>query len=412
MSDSRQNMNIRNSERRRDSRSRSPRRHKSQSYRSRSPANNHRDTIASSSHFSNPALLRKLPRELRDMVYGHLFDSTRLTFGHRQINFQYRKILPSRNALAILRVCRQLNEEAGEIWLRRVLFDFEDTMTLLDKFSQLPIANLKQIRHIRIRMMGDEPSLPDSINDEHQWRGLQVLEGLQLDRLTVVPSWGTKYNGCEDIKRFMISSFPCKELVYFTPRSVFHETDQTTSAEASMLLTERINDMANDLQSRGDFGTGLTMTILQSSEPGSKSTGTVFKDSAVEVLTETAISRDPAPAKMIACGKALKPNVEILVIFKPAATTSTLPDASIEGVWKTVDEKKVRKTWRDDYRDEYIRDAQEQQPDMENITTGELFPWPYDMRKRYTIIDQYKNVDDIIWPGKNHDQAWEGVLDN
>ncbi|KAJ8069581.1 hypothetical protein OCU04_000020 [Sclerotinia nivalis] len=380
MSDSRQNMNIRNSERRRDSRSRSPRRHQSQSYRS--PANNHRDIIASSSHFSEPALLRTTKRVARPSVLA--------------------SVLPSRNALAILLVCRQLNQEAGELWLRRVLFDFEDTMTLLDKFSQLPNANLKQIRHVRIRMMGDEPSPPESINDEHQWRGLQVLEGLQLDRLTVVPSWGTKYNGCEDIKRFMVSSFPCKELFYFTPRSVFHETDQTTSAEASTLLTRRINNMADDLKSRGDFGTGLTMTIIQSSEPDSKHTGTVFKDSAIEVLAETAITRDPAPAKMIACGKALKPNVETLVIFKPAATTSTLPDASIEGVWKTVDDKTVRKTWRDDYRDEYIRDAQ-QQPDMENITTGELFPWPHDMRKGYTIIDQYNNVIDIIWPGKNHD---------
>ncbi|EDN98076.1 predicted protein [Sclerotinia sclerotiorum 1980 UF-70] len=285
-------------------------------------------------------------------------------------------------------------------------------MTLMDKFSQLPMVSLKQIRNVRIRMMGDEPSPPDSINDEHQWRGLQVLEGLQLDRLTVVPSWGTKYNGCEDIKRFMVSSFPCKELFYFTPTSVFHETDQTTSAEASTLLTQRINDMANDLKSRGEFGTRLTMTILQSSKPDSHYTGTSFKDSAIEVLAETAILPDPAPTKMIACGKSLKPNVETLVIFKPAATTSTLPDASIEGVWKTVDDKKVRKTWRDDYRDEYIRGAQEQSPDMENITTGELFPWPYDMRKGYTIIDRYDNVDDIIWPGKNHDQAWEGVLDN
>ncbi|CAD6440517.1 6208e4d2-1d28-40e6-bcad-cbdd176db681 [Sclerotinia trifoliorum] len=412
MSDSRQEMNIRNSERRRDSRSRSPRRHQSQSYRSRSPVNNHRDTLTSSSHFSEPALLLKLPRELRDLVYGHLFDSTRLTFGYRQVNFQYRKVLPSRNALAILRVCSQLYLEAGELWLKRVLFDFEDTMTLMDKFSQLPIASLKQIRNVRIRMMGDEPSPPESINDEHQWRGLQVLEGLQLDRLTVVPSWGTKYNGCEDIKRFMVSSFPCKELFYFTPRSVFHETDQTTPAEASTLLTRRINDMADDLKSRGDFGTGLTMTIFQSSEPDSKYTGTSFKNSAIEVLAETGISPDPAPDKMIACGKSLKPNVETLIIFKPAATTSTLSGASIEGVLKTVDDKRVRKTWRDDYRDEYIRDAQEQSPDMENITTGELFPWPYDMRKGYTIIDHYNNVDDIIWPGKNHDQAWEGVLDN
>ncbi|KAF7906884.1 hypothetical protein EAF00_001162 [Botryotinia globosa] len=401
--------NPHNSERRRDSRSKSPARNQQVSYRSRSPLRNHRAGMTRSSRPKTESRLLNLPKELRDMIVEHLFDSTRLTFGHRQISSEYRKVLPVRNALAILRVCKQMYQETSDIWISRVLFNFEDTFPLLDKFSLLPISTISRIRNVRIRMKGEEPEAPETVEGEEQLYGLQVLQGLQLDRLTVVPGWGHSYTGCPDIARFITTSFPCKELCYHTPTSCFHENDKSTSADATDFLTHRINAMADQILDKDRHGTSLTIQILQSSEPSGQRTGDVFRDSAIRVLEETSISKDIDPAKMIACGKALDSNAETLVIFKPAKTSSTSPDEALQGLFKTFDNIQVRKTWRDDYRDHYVREAEENKPDMGNITTGELYPWPFEMRKTHTIIDSYRNVNDVIWPGKNVDQAWPGA---
>ncbi|TGO20389.1 hypothetical protein BPAE_0300g00060 [Botrytis paeoniae] len=401
--------NQRDFECRRDSRSRSPRRNQQISYRSRSPLRNHRGAMTRSSRSKTESRLLNLPKELRDMTVEHLFDSTRLTFGHRQISCEYRKVLPARNALAILRVCKQMCQETSNIWISRVLFDFEDTFPLLDKFSLLPISTISQIRNVRIRMKGEEPEAPETVEGEKQLYGLQVLQGLQLDRLTVVPGWGDSYTGCEDIARFITTSFPCKELCYHTPTSCFHENNESTSADATDFLTRRINTMADQILDRDRYGTPLTIQILQSSEPNTQRTGAVFKDSANKVLEEIPISKDIDQATMIACGKALDPNAETLVIFKPTATSSTIPDEAFQGLFKTVDDVQVRKTWRNDFRDHYVREAEENKPDMGKITTGELYPWPFEMRKTHTIFDRYENVNDVIWPGKNVDQAWPGA---
>lgn len=390
----------------RDSRSRSPRPDRQLSYRSRSPAGT-RKTIPR-------GIFGGLPRELRDQIYKQLFDSTRLTFGYRKINHQWRRILPARHALAILRVCKQLNYEASPLWLGRVLFDFEDNFTALDKLSSPPLSTIQQIRHVRIRMIGDEPDAPDGITDEDQLYGLQVIQGLNLDRLTVVPSWGAGYSDCKDATRFNVTSFPCKELCYLTDRSCFHDTSlpiaAQTAAHASQTLTTTITDMATTIADRGNFGTQLTIEVYQASDPDSPQTGTSFYNSATQVLTPTRISSAPNQAKMTAFGNALKRTVETLVIFRPARTAASLPQDAIEGAFKTIDGQEVRKTWQDDYRDVYIQDAIDNMPDMLNITTGELYPWPHEMRKGYTHFDRYKNVNDLIWPGKNLDLAWEGAF--
>ncbi|KAF7894757.1 uncharacterized protein EAF01_010207 [Botrytis porri] len=251
--------NQRASGRRRESRSRSTRRNQQVSYRSRSPLRNHRGAMTVSSCPKTGSRLLNLPKELRDMIIEHLFDSTRLTFGHRQISCEYREVVPARNALAILRVCKQMYQETSNIWISRVLFDFEDTFPLLDKFSLLPISTISQIRNVRIRTNGEEPEAPETVEGEEQLSGLQILQGLQLDRLIVVPAWGVSYNGCEDITRFTNTSFPCKELCYHTPTSCFHENDESTSADATDFLTRRINTMADQILDRGQSGTPFTI---------------------------------------------------------------------------------------------------------------------------------------------------------
>ena len=56
---------------------------------------------------------------------------------------------PALNFLAILHVCRQINQEARPLWLGEILFSFEHIEDLLDKFSTLPSSILSQIRNVR-----------------------------------------------------------------------------------------------------------------------------------------------------------------------------------------------------------------------------------------------------------------------
>jgi hypothetical protein len=135
------------------------------------------------------SMLLQLPRELRDQIYTCLFTSTRLTFGERAISrIEAKTMKPTPNALAILRTCHQINQEARPLWLGQVLFCFENPEDLLDKLSALAPAILSQIRHVRT---GGRPVMLQPIGDDDDvfyrlvWV-LKLLPGLQLDKLTVL----------------------------------------------------------------------------------------------------------------------------------------------------------------------------------------------------------------------------------
>ncbi|ESZ96293.1 hypothetical protein SBOR_3348 [Sclerotinia borealis F-4128] len=370
---------------------------------------------------SNKHTLMKFPAEIRQMIFKHLFDSTRLTFGYRQIKYGFRKVLPSRNALAILRVCRQIYQEADHLWLSRVLFNFEDGMTLIDKLSSLPISTLEQIRHVRTRMLQDEPEIPAGITEELA-HGLRLLPGLKLDTLSLVSPWRlnrSDYFGSPDINRFLRTKFPCKELHLITPGSPFHETDKWTHEQASGAFEDKIDAWANTLTEAGDAAPQVTIAVFQSTELNSDLTGTVYNDSARQVLEETVISPAAIKSKLVKFGKTLHSTAETLVIFKDVSASPTIPDAVMTEVDEVSvveiadseadgdEDELITRTWVGDVRDEYLFGREND--DLENMTTGELFSWPHEMRAAYIIFDKYKNVDDVIWPGKNLDQAWEGA---
>ncbi|KAI9644042.1 hypothetical protein NHQ30_007394 [Ciborinia camelliae] len=354
--------------------------------------------------------LMNCPPEVRQIIFKDLFDSTRLTFGYRQINYQYRKVLPSPTALAILRVCRQVYNEANGLWLSRVLFNFEDGMTLLDKLSSLPITTLGSIRHVRTRMLMDEPSVPGEIQEELV-HGLQVLPGLNLDTLSIVSPWGfdrSEYFGCPDINRFLKDRFPCKELHLITPGSPFHTTASSFPGEASVAFGTHISLWASDLAQAGHAAPRVKIAVIQSTEHDSDRTGTVYNHSARQVLEETTVSRKAMKRKLVEFGKTLHPTAETLIIFKDVSA----PPTTMTGTNEVEDiywDRPVQRNWRGDVREEYLLDREED--DKENMTTGDLFPWPHEMRPAYVIFDKYTNINDIIWPGKNLYQAWEGVLE-
>ncbi|KAB8302062.1 hypothetical protein EYC80_005513 [Monilinia laxa] len=365
-------------------------------------------------------MLMNFPPEVRQMIFKEYFNSTRLTFGYRQINYQFRKVLPTRNALAILSVCRLINQEAGDLWMSRVLLNFEDGMSLLDKLSSLPETTLGSIRHIRTRMINEEPVAPDGMREQFV-HDLHLLPGLNLERLQIVSPWGLKnlkYFGCPDVSRFITTGFPCKELCLLTPNSPFHEAETWTPAEVSTAFGAQINSWATDVEEKGDAAPRLTISVIQSAEPNSNRTGNVFDESAQQVLEETVVSTVAMESKAVEFGKSLHPTAETLVIFKNLPAIPISPDTSMTGTDEDTvaeipdsetgsDEDKPR-TWLGDVRDEYLLGREND--DLENMTTGDLFPWPHEMRPAYVIIDKHNDVDDIIWPGKNADQAWEGAL--
>lgn len=104
-----------------------------------------------SDRLPEPDRLLLLPRELRDEIWTYFFNSTRLSFGLRYTpRHGERFIRPAPNSLALLRVCQQIHAETREIWIQRVLFNFEDPQTMLNRLSDIPDATVSKIRHLRL----------------------------------------------------------------------------------------------------------------------------------------------------------------------------------------------------------------------------------------------------------------------
>ncbi|KAF2104844.1 hypothetical protein NA57DRAFT_71049 [Rhizodiscina lignyota] len=172
---------------------------------------------------ASPCKFLQLPRELRDMIYTCLFTSTRLAFGKRYIRrmgiVEPVTVKPAPNALAILRTCRQINEEAGSVWLGQVLFSFENIDALLDKFWPLPPTTLTKIRHVRthgdtlfIMLPGDDEEVPYRAASV-----LKLLPSLNLHTLTVLGSLGGQ-DGYKTLDGFIKHGTGWKEL-YFVVRN-------------------------------------------------------------------------------------------------------------------------------------------------------------------------------------------------
>lgn len=165
----------------------------------------------------------QLPQEIRNEIYSHLFFSTRFAFGHKFTSkTTCVRLQPAPNGLALLRACHRANDEIGDSWMGKVLFSFEDPMTLLDKLVHLPKAKLSKIRHLRVsalwtfqsffplryrcfersmilRMLGSREM--DSTFIPAVDEALKFLPSLKLDRLTVLAghSSAAAYESLDDL---------------------------------------------------------------------------------------------------------------------------------------------------------------------------------------------------------------------
>lgn len=140
-------------------------------------------------HTQEQSRLFQLPRELRDVIYGYLFSSTRITHGKRDAwgKQDSLRVLPKKDRiLSLLRTCRRIETEVGNRWLGQILFNFEDPNTMMTKLSALPIEKTSAIRHIRVRGGLLTFHYPDENVSYELVHVLKFLSGLQLDTLTVL----------------------------------------------------------------------------------------------------------------------------------------------------------------------------------------------------------------------------------
>lgn len=138
---------------------------------------------------SSSSPLLQLPGDLRNQIYTYLFAGTTLKFDnvhtYQYLFFWSTLKLPC--DFPILRVCRQINQEARPIWVNQVLFDFETPTALFDCFSTLPSTTLSQIRHVHVHSW-PLSLMVDTEDQRYDWllSALKLFPGLRLHTLTVV----------------------------------------------------------------------------------------------------------------------------------------------------------------------------------------------------------------------------------
>jgi hypothetical protein len=168
-------------------------------------------------------------------------------------------------------VCRQIYEEGKALWISRVLFNFENVESLLDKLSALPHATLSQIRHVRTRGQSLMLSPPDDDDDVYYrlaW-ALKLLPGLQLDTLTVLgQSQGLlDYDTLEGL---IEHGDGWRELRYITP-------------DSTMLGFKKVELYMADPYWRRPQPTTWNETLLKRDGVDPKSTVTIYRSTQPEI---------------------------------------------------------------------------------------------------------------------------------
>lgn len=198
---------------------------------------------------------------------------------------------PAPNALAILRTCRQINQEAGAFWLGNVLFSFEHAEDLLDKLSILPPTTLSQIRHLRTSA---RPLMLQPIGYYHDvyyrlaW-ALKLLPGLRLDRLTV-RGW-SRGELCYDTLDTLIKyGNGWRELRFITLNSAMHQlTERDIWGEIDWPRPQP-SAWEEILRQRDGADSGASITIYRSIQ--SDAPGAVMNPYRRQIL-EGAFPREP-----------------------------------------------------------------------------------------------------------------------
>ncbi|KAM7184803.1 hypothetical protein V8F20_012048 [Naviculisporaceae sp. PSN 640] len=166
----------------------------------------------------------KFPGEIRYMIYDQVFTNTRITRGIRYdprvLQGSLFKVKPAPHTLALLRTCRRARDEIGKRWVRKVLLNFQDPLTMTHTLSPLPQEIISQIRHIRVYV--ELQAAPDDSQYLELYNvvtALRMLPGLNLDILTVLVA-DLPHNWTYLLLDTLIrSASGWKELQFLTPTS-------------------------------------------------------------------------------------------------------------------------------------------------------------------------------------------------
>ena len=173
---------------------------------------------------------------------------------------------------AILRTCRQINQEAGAFWLGHVLFNFEHPEDLLDKLSILPSTTLSQIRYLRtsgrplmLQPIGDD----DDVYYRLVW-ALKLLPELRLNRLTVL-AWSRGEISYDTLDGLIKYGNGWRELQFITFNSTMHQFTETDILGDLDWHKPQPSTWEEILRQRDGADSGASITIyrsIQSDAPG------------------------------------------------------------------------------------------------------------------------------------------------
>lgn len=174
----------------------------------------------------------RLPQELRDMVYYHVFSTTELAFDEQDSRYKKKQAKKRENArnsrqLGLLRTCRRTRDDIADTWIGLVWFSFCKLWDLLRIMTAVPPDKLSKIRHLRIlcpRLTycegDDNPRDFDCALDAV----FGILPGLRLDKLVVhsltYHKHADAYIDCHILHEMITNPHGWKELHYICSNSL------------------------------------------------------------------------------------------------------------------------------------------------------------------------------------------------
>jgi hypothetical protein len=341
--------------------------------------------------------LLTLPREIRNKIYECLFASTRLLSSKVTTSFRQRKRLkPAPNSLAVLRTCRQVNNEARNIWLSLILFDFETVEDALDKLSRLPLNTISQIRHIRVSghlLRFRSIHLSGDVFYRTVW-ALKLLPGLRLKRFTVLApcKGGTAY---ETLDGLITDGTGWEELYFVTPNSNMLGFARFDTVIMDPFWRKPKPTTWNDiLLVRNGANSGASVTIYRATQPGVS--GAVLNHRTRQLLHQRP-SREELESfgieedrELLSADEASK---ELLVVVKRGRHIDATEHDSIEYELEREIRLWTSRRWRENRskRFEFAIDESEGKDDDED-EYGFTNEDGEDVE-----IDAYKDVDEFSW---------------
>lgn len=265
----------------------------------------------------------RLPLELRDTIYSHIFTRTRITHGKRDAWGKYEalQILPIERALSLLRTCRRMTSDIGKRWLGQVLFNFEDVKTMMEKLAPLPIETISAIRHLRVR----GGSLMLHYRDEDVYyrlvHTLKLLSGLQLDVLTVLAvssKGGFPHLSYDILNGLIYSSQGWKELRFISQDSEMLGFAHNRWFDDRYLRQPQPAHWAAVIESRDGVASQASVTIYRSTLPNvpgsvtNKETRALLQQQGPETGQEATYGQEEETALMTRNG----PRSELMIVAK------------------------------------------------------------------------------------------------